>query len=259
MDPLLILLFLIFSSFVGGTLGFGDSLILIPLVGLILDTRTAVVLVSFWGILLSCSNAINYRKFFDKQFLKKNLIPGIPGVILGSLLIVTSPLNWINIVLGTFVLAFVGYKFKKIYRSRKADKAKSVAQQSEKTTLPDSVIMIGGFTYAFLGGLIGASGPINVILLERTGHYRESFIGNFAITSVLLSTIKVGIYLANGLFPIDLLPIYLLGIPIVFIVTKIGHIITPKIPKDKFQLIVLVVLLIIAVRLIITTVLLYFP
>jgi len=259
MDQLFILLFLVISCFIGATLGFGDSLVLIPLVSIILDTRTAVVLVAFWGILLACSNAISYRKFFDKEFLKRNLIPGIPGIILGSFMIVTSPLTWINIVLGSFVLGFVLYKFISIQRKKKWEKNNPDTKPLENTTLPNSVLIFGGFSYAFLGGLIGASGPINVILLERTGHHRESFIANFALTSCLLSTIKLGIYLGNGLFPMDLLLIYLLGIPIVFLVSAIGHKVTPKIPKEKFQLIVLVVLLIIAIRLIISAIISYFP
>ena len=90
MDWFFLLLFLFISVVVGATIGFGDSLIFIPLAGFIVGMRTAIVLGMFWSIFLVGFNAWKYRKEIDWEFTRINLIAGIPGVILGALLISRS-------------------------------------------------------------------------------------------------------------------------------------------------------------------------
>ncbi|MGV9205320.1 MAG: TSUP family transporter, partial [Promethearchaeia archaeon] len=92
-EYLFILLILSFAMLVGSILGFGDILIFIPLTSLLLDIRAAVVLSSFWSFILSIFNTVRYREFYDPPFLKKNVLAGIVGVIIGSFLIINAPLD----------------------------------------------------------------------------------------------------------------------------------------------------------------------
>ena len=235
---------------VGSTLGFGDSLTFIPLAGIFLDVRIATVLMGFWSTLLSILNAIKYRSHIDKPFLKKYLSPGIFGVILGAILIVVAPIRWIELFLGLFIVVYLIVKIREIKRER-------IEKPVLVNEIPDGLFYSGAFSYGLLSGLIGAAGPINVALLERTGHERESFIGNFAIISVLVSSVKLVIYTWNGLFPLEFIWIFLLGIVVIFIVTKFGHWLTPKIPKEKFQILIMVLLAIISIRLIVVSLFFY--
>ncbi len=65
-------------------------------------------------------------------------------------------------------------------------------------------------------------------------------------------------YISYDLFPIDLIALFLIGILITYAVTKVGHWLIPKIPKKKFKLLVLVLLMIIGLRLIINSMLVFF-
>lgn len=245
-----ILLILAFSVVVGSTLGFGDSLTFIPIAAIFLDVRIATVLMGFWSTLMSILNALKYRSYIDKPLLKKYLGPGICGVIIGAILIVIAPIRWLELFMGIFIVLYLVIKIRQIKREK--------SEEFEITNeLPDSLFYTGAFSYGFFSGLIGASGPINVALLERTGHERESFIGNFAILSVLVSSVKLGIYSWNGLFPLDLILLFVIGILVIFIVTRFGHWLTPRIPVKTFQILIMVLLSIISMRLIVVSLFFY--
>jgi uncharacterized membrane protein YfcA len=249
-ETIFILLILAFAMLVGSTLGFGDSLTFIPLAGIFLDVRIATVLMGFWSTLLSILNATKYRSYIDKPFLKKYISPGIFGVILGAILIVVAPIQWIELFLGLFIIVYLIVKIRDIKREEQE-------KQEKLTEIPDGLFYTGAFSYGILSGLIGAAGPINVALLERTGHERESFIGNFAIISALVSSVKLVIYSVSGLFPLEFFVLFLVGIVVIFIVTRFGHWLTPKIPKREFQILIMILMAIISIRLIVVSLFFY--
>ena len=119
------------------------------------------------------------------------------------------------------------------------------------TTSP--LIFVGGLSYGLLTGLISAAGPINVALLEKTGHYRESFIENFGAIGTMLSISRIPFYFIENIFPFELFLVFLLAFPIIFIGTKLGQQITPKISVKKFQIIIFLFLIVISLKSIISS------
>ena len=105
-----------------------------------------------------------------------------------------------------------------------------------------------------LGALISAAGPLNVAMLEKTGHYRENFIGNFAAIGLSLSIVRLPFYFIIDIFPYDLVLLFILGFPIIFLGTKFGQKLTPKIPVKKFQVVVFCFLIVIGLKSVITSV-----
>ncbi len=253
--PFIILIAVFISSFIYGLIGFGDALILIPILTLFISIQSAVVLVNLWGVVPSLLNLIQYFKFIDKKFFIRGVITGIPGVLVGTLLIVILQLRWIELTLGLFVLV---YSTLKIIKYGKKNKPKDdIIDKSGEQHLPNSVLVVGGFSYGFFGALIGAAGPINIALLENTGHHREAFIGNFAAISTVFGLIRIPLYLTQQIFPTEYLLVFCIAFPVIFISTKIGHYITPKIKVDSFQLIIHLMLFISSIRTILMTTLFY--
>jgi len=254
-----ILLILAFAILVGSTLGFGDSLIFIPLAALFLDIHIAIVLMGFWTTIMSTFNTIKYRQYFDKILIKKYLAPGIIGVIIGSFLLIVAPIRLIEFSLGIFIVLFVIAKFSKIKKENDSNfQDIDPLTQTQLNEIPNFILYPGAFAYGFVGGLIGTPGPINVAILERRGHERESFIGNFSLISIIITSLRLVIYVSNGLFPIDFISIFIIGIIITYLITKLGHWLTPKIPKKQFKILILALLAIIGLRLIINSILFFF-
>lgn len=232
-----------------GIIGFGDALVLIPIISPIIGLKNAIILVNIWGTFPALLNFIKYRKFLDKGYFFRFLSLGIPATILGTYLIINIRLEWIDLILGIFIFSYSSIKLFQYLKYRD----KVFLENEINTTSP--IIFFGGFTYGLLTGLISAAGPINVALLERTGHYRESFIENFAAIGTMLSLSRIPFYFIANVFPMDLFLIFLLAFPIIFLGTKFGHMITPKIPVKTFQIIIFCFLLIISVRTIMISIL----
>jgi len=230
------------SSMVYGVIGFGDALILIPIITPIIGIKNAVILVNLWGILTALLNFIKYRELLDRGYCIRFLSLGIPATIFGTFLLIDIRLEWIELIFGIFIFS---YSTLKLHRY---SKGKEVFELKERLNTTSPLIYAGGFSYGFLGALISAAGPLNVAMLERTGHYREHFIGNFAAIGFLLSIARTPFYFITDIFPYDLVLLFILGFPIIFLGTKFGQKLTPKIPVKKFQIAVFCFLLVISIN-----------
>lgn len=236
-----------------GIIGFGDALVLIPIITPIIGIKNAVILVNLWGTFPALLNFIKYREFLDKDYFYRFLSLGIPATIFATYLIIDIRFEWIELFFGIFVLTYSSIKLIQYIKNR--FNSKDIEKILEiKISSSSSLTIIGGFSYGLLTGLISAAGPINVAMLEKTGHYRESFIGNFAAIGTMLSISRIPFYFfEDGIFPYDLLLLFIFAFPIIFLGTKIGHQITPKIPIIKFQIIIFCFLLGVSLKSIITS------
>lgn len=241
------LIAIFFSSMVYGLIGFGDALILIPIITPFVGIKNAIILLNLWGILTAGLNFLKYRRFLDKGYFIRFLSLGIPATIFGTFLFIEIRLEWLELILGIFIL---GYSTLRLYQYLKK-KEDIELKNMINTTSP--LIIAGGFTYGLLTALISAAGPLNVAMLEKTGHYKENFIENFAAIGFALSVARTPFYFATNIFPYDLLILFLLGFPTIFLGTKLGQRLTPKIPLKAFQVVVFCFLLVISLTSIITS------
>jgi hypothetical protein len=231
-----------------GVIGFGDALILIPIITPIIGIKNAVILVNLWGILTALLNFIKYRDLLDKGYFMRFLSLGIPATIFGTFLFIEIRLEWIELILGAFILGYSAIKLNE-YLTKKDN-----IEFEKRLNSTSSLIIAGGFSYGLLSALISAVGPVNVAMLERTGHYRENFIGNFAAIGFSLSIARTPFYFLTNIFPYELLILFLLGFPIIFLGTKFGQRLTPKIPLKTFQVLVFCFLIVIGLKSVIASV-----
>ena len=241
------LIAIFFSSMVYGVIGFGDALILIPIITPLIGIKNAVILVNLWCILTALLNFIKYRELLDKGYFIRFLLLGIPATIFGTFLFIEIRLEWIELILGAFILGYSVIKLNEYL------KKKDNIEFEKRLNSTSPLILAGGFSYGLLSALISAVGPLNVAILEKTGHYRENFIGNFAAIGFSLSIARTPFYFITNIFPYELLILFFLGFPIIFFGTKFGQKLTPKIPVKKFQVLVFCFLIVIGLKSVITS------
>ena len=196
------LLAIFLSSMVYGIIGFGDALILIPIITPIIGIKNTVILVNLWGILTAFLNFIKYRQFIDRGYFFRFISLGIPATIFGTFLFIEIRLEWIELMLGVFIFGYSILKLINYYRKHE----EVDLERQLNTTSP--LIIGGGFTYGLLSSLISAVGPLNVAMLERTGHVRENFIENFAAIGFVLSIARTPFYFITNIFPYDLVILF---------------------------------------------------
>ena len=237
------------AYYLSATFGFGDALILLPILTFFIDIEVGIIFTGFWAFPQAIQQVIKYRKYVDKNFLLYFLPTVIPGIFLGIWLIIILSSVWMQVIIGFFILGYVCYNFSKQWKKIEEEK------EEETHSLSKPSLLIGGFAYGTISSWVGAPGPISIIYLEYSGHYRESFIANNTAIVVLAGIFKLSLYLINSLFPLDYIWLFIGGLLLCLIATKLGHYTTPKISVEKFQGIINVILLIVGVRMIISGIL----
>jgi hypothetical protein len=245
-DIIFMLIAVFVAYYISATFGFGDALILLPILTFFIDIEVGIIFTGFWAFPQAIQQVIKYRQYVDKNFLLYFLPTVIPGIFLGIWLLVIVSSVWIQIILGFFILAYVSYNFYKKWKNIEEEDLRYLSKPS---------LLIGGFAYGTISSWVGAPGPISIIYLEYSGHYRESFIANNTAIVVLAGIFKLSLYLINGLFPLEYIWLFIGGLLLCLIATKLGHYTTPKIPVEKFQGIINIILLIVGIRMIVSGIL----
>ena len=159
---------LLLAAFVKGTSGMGFPMIATPMVALILDIRTAVVILIIPNLIMDATQIFRGRLSTEifRRF-KWLLLWTVAGVFLGTKVLVMLP-GWIlNLTLGITILAFVGWSLVKIEFE--------ISPRLEKFLSP-AVGLVGGF----LNGMTNAAGPAPAIYLYSLRLRKLEFIKSIA-------------------------------------------------------------------------------
>ncbi|MHA1610856.1 MAG: sulfite exporter TauE/SafE family protein [Promethearchaeota archaeon] len=245
MDPtlLLMLVAVFFSYYISATFGFGDALILLPILSIFVDLEVGIIFTGFWAFPQALQQVVKYWHSIDRQFLIYFLPTVIPGIFFGIWLLMYLSSLWMQLIIGIFIVGYVCYNF---YSRRSQFVEKTVSR------LHPLVLLSGGAIYGTVSSWVGTPGPVSIIFLEYSGHYREAFIANNTAIVVLAGIFKLSLYLINGLFPEGYSVLFLGGLVLCVIATKLGHLTTPKISVAKFQMVINIILAVVGVRMIYT-------
>jgi uncharacterized protein len=159
---------LLLAAFVKGATGLGFPLIATPMLALLLDIRTAVVVLILPNILMDSAQTL--RDGWPSEVLRRFsslIIPTIVGVFLGTTVLVKTPLWILNFSLGVMVIVFV------VSNLLKFDFI--VTPRAEKILSP-----ISGFISGFLNGMTNAAGPTLAIYLYSLKLEKRAFVKTIA-------------------------------------------------------------------------------
>lgn len=159
---------LLLAAFVKGATGLGFPLIATPMVALLLDIRTAVVVLILPNLFMDSAQTIRdgwpsavFRRFSNL------ILPTIVGVFLGTTVLVKTPLWILNFCLGVMVLAFV---FSNLLKFDFV-----ITPAAERMLSP-----ISGFVSGFLNGMTNAAGPTLAIYLYCLKLEKRAFVKTIA-------------------------------------------------------------------------------
>jgi hypothetical protein len=159
---------LLLAAFVKGTSGMGFPMIATPMVALLLDIRTAVVILIIPNLLMDATQIFRgslsieiFRRF------KWLLLWTILGVFLGTKLLVMLPAWILNLTLGLTILAFVAWSLLRVELR--------ISKRLEGILSP-VVGVVGGF----LNGMTNAAGPAAAIYLYSLRLPKVEFIKSIA-------------------------------------------------------------------------------
>lgn len=236
--PLPLTLFLLFMSSwlaatVSGAAGFGGALLLLPILTNLLGVKAAVpvlTIAQLWG------NAS--RVWFGRTEIKWRpviyfIITAIPFSIIGGLLFVDLPKRLILIGIGILLIAIVILRRLNVTRFNFGDKG----------------LLLGGALTGFLSGLAGSAGPLGAAFFLGLDLPAISYIASEAVTAIAMHITKTIVYQKYALIGIQELGYgMLLGVGMI-LGSWTGKRIIEKLSREKFILLVEVLLVVSAIQL----------
>lgn len=208
MTILFVLLISFMASLVRSTLGFGESLIAVPLFLLFLPVDVAVPLSVMLSVVIALIVVIQDHRNIHFNSAKWLIFYAIPGVPIGIVILMYGNENLVKIGLAVLIIAYSLYSL--YFGGTKATKIG-----------PKRSLFICGFLSGIFGGAYGLNGPPLVVygnLRQWTAkHFRATLQAYF----LPVSLVSVLIYYQNGLVTTEVSNYFLIAllstIPAIFL------------------------------------------
>ena len=212
---------LFFATVIRSAFGFGEALVAVPLLSLVIPVDVAApiaVLVSITVALIAVAQ--DWREIHGRSasWLVLSALAGIP---LGLMLLKLLAESTIKSVLAAVIISFSAY---------------SLLSRRKYELNNDRFAWLFGFTSGVLGGAYGMNGPPLVIYGSLRRWSPERFRATLQGYFLPASLIGMAGYWLAGLWTPSVTRFYLLSLPAVIAATFLGRVINRRIPAPRFLL-----------------------
>jgi len=183
---LLLLLLGLFAGIVGGIIGFGSSVILMPALVLMYGPRTAVPIMAVAALMANASRVIVWWREVAWRACAAYSITAIPAAALGARTLVTIPPRLADGVLGTFFILMIPAR-------------RWIINHQLRVGLPQ--LAAAGALIGYVTGIVVSTGPINTPLFLAHGLVKGAFIGTEALGSLGVYASKTITFRSFGALP----------------------------------------------------------
>ncbi|MCA1927382.1 MAG: sulfite exporter TauE/SafE family protein [Calditerrivibrio sp.] len=237
----MISIFLIFiASFIAATIsgaaGFGGAFLLLPILTNTVGIKSAIPILTIGQLFGNASRVWFGRNELKWRYILLFTLSAIPMTIAGSYLFSEVNSSRIKFAIGLFLVFLVLYRRAKI----------------KIITLKDKGIFIGGALTGFLSGIAGSAGPLGAAFFLGLDLKATAYVASEAFTALAIHITKISVYRKYSLIgEVELYYGLFIGMAMVC-GSWVGKKIITKMSKDKFLLIVDILLIISGFQLIIS-------
>ena len=221
MDFALVLLLGLLAGTVGGVLGFGSSIMLMPALVLVFGPREAVPIMAISAIMANAARVAAWWREIDWRVTAAYSATGVPAAALGARTLLTLPVGVIELALGVFFIAMIPLR-------------RWMARRRWSLNLWHMALV--GLVIGFITGIVVSTGPINAPFFLAYGLLKGAYLGTEALGSLAVYIAKAVTFRSFDALP---LPIIAKGLIIgsslvagAFIAKRLVH----TIDSDKFKL-----------------------
>ena len=220
MTILLLVLASFIAWFISSLAGGGSPFIIIPMVNFLLEPQAVPPIVTTGMLLGNSQRAFLLWQYIDWRLTWWYLPGAVIGAVLGAFIFTQTQLQWLQVILGLFLVSSVfSLGFGK--------------EQSFK--VPGWFFLPAGFVYAFLSGLIGSIGPVLNPFYLNYGLVKEEMIATKSAHVLVVHVVKMITYAALGALSLPYLG-YGLVIGIAAIPANwLGQMALQKISDEQFR------------------------
>jgi uncharacterized membrane protein YfcA len=183
-----VLLLGLVAGTVGGLVGFGTSIMLMPVLVLVFGPREAVPIMAVASIMGNASRVAAWWRELDWKATAAYSVTGIPAAALGAATLLTLPTGVIEAVLGLFFIAMIPVR-------------RWMARQAWKLGLWH--LALAGAVIGFLTGIVVSTGPINAPFMLAYGLVKGAYLGTEALGSLAIYLSKAITFRTLGALPVE--------------------------------------------------------
>jgi uncharacterized membrane protein YfcA len=217
---LLVISVIFFSTLIRATFGFGNALIAMPLLVLLIGVKAASPLVALAGLVISMLMLLQDWKSLQWKETIVLLVASLPGIPLGLVLLTTVSESLVKTILGLVLIGFGLYNLLSI-------------------RLPELGSRWLAVPFGFLAGILGsaynANGPPVIIYAVFRGwtkdQFRASLQGFFLVSNLLI----IAGHGLSGLWTREILFYFVGSIPLVGLAVFLGGKIASRFSETQFN------------------------
>ncbi len=220
MEILAVCLISLVAACVRGALGFGDALLAMPLLGLVLGPRLATPLVALGSLSIVLLMLRHTRSDVDWPSALRLVAGTLLGLPLGVVLLRRAPESWI---LGGLGLLLVWYTLWQLFSTRECE-------------LRDTwSIYPTGFIAGLLGGAANVNGPPVVVWCTLRGYNSQRFratLQGYFLPAALSIAVSHGL---GGLWSMGLFRYFVFALPCTIAGVWLGGRLATRLPQQLFR------------------------
>lgn len=188
LDYAFVLLLGLVAGTLGGIVGFGTSIMLMPALVLVFGPQQAVPIMAVASIMANASRVAAWWREVDWRTTLAYCATGMPAAALGARTLLVLPATAVETVLGAFFIAMIPLR-------------RWMARQAWQLTRWHMAIVGAGI--GFLTGIVASTGPINAPFFMMHGLVKGAYLGTEAMASLGLFAAKVVTFRSLDALPVE--------------------------------------------------------
>ncbi len=212
---------LFLATLIRSALGFGEALVAVPLLALLVPINVAAPVAVMASITVALIVVAQDWRMVHARSAARLVLPTMPGIPLGLMLLRTGAEPVVKGALATVIIAFSAY---------------SLLGGKHRQLRDDTFAWMFGFGAGVLGGAYGMNGPPLALYGSLRGWSPQRF--RATLQGYFLPASLAGLcgYWLAGLWTPAVSRFYLFSLPLVVIATFLGRVINARIAAHRFLL-----------------------
>lgn len=186
MEYLFVLAIGLIAGTLSGIVGFGSSMMLMPVLVIAFGPRQAVPIMAIAAVMANLSRVMAWWREVDWRACAAYSVTGIPAAALGARTLLLLPPRVVDGALGAFFIGMIPAR-------------RWLAGRGLKLKLWH--LALTGLLIGYLTGIVVSTGPITVPLFLAYGLVKGAFLATEAAGSLAVYVSKIGVFRTFGALP----------------------------------------------------------
>lgn len=221
MEYALILAVGLVAGTISGIVGFGSSIMLMPILVLTFGPVEAVPIMAVAATMANFSRIVVWWREVDWRACAAYSATGVIGAAFGARTLISLPQTLIEGLLGAFFIAMIPLRHWLL---------------KKKLQLNLTHMAIAGLIIGYITGIVVSTGPLSVPLFLAHGLLKGAFIATEAASSLALYGVKLVVFHEFGVLPVTIMIKGLITGSTLMVGSWLSKRFVLKLSADRFQL-----------------------